>query len=205
MTKVKNQSTLTIVYKSLNSLIAYARNARMHSDEQVGQIVASINEYGWTNPILIDENEEVIAGHGRLLAAEQLFVDEVPTITLSGLSEQQKKAYRLADNKLPLNAGWDDQLLKLELSDLLDSGFNIELTGFSHAEVDTLLADVSEISFEREEDSAGVDLSYLSFARKRIPLTEIEEAGLLNALNDYVEKNGSYFGFVSSLMGGEDA
>lgn len=138
MTKAKNQSTLAIVYKSLNSLIAYARNARTHSDEQVSQIVASINEYGWTNPVLIDENEEVIAGHGRLLAAEKLFVDEVPTITLSGLSEQQKKAYRLADNKLPLNAGWDDELLKLELSDLLDSGFDIDLTGFSQSEIDEL-------------------------------------------------------------------
>lgn len=138
MTKGKNQSTLSIVYKTRESLMAYARNARTHSEEQVRQIVASISEYGWTNPVLIDENEEVIAGHGRLLAAEQLFVDEVPTITLSGLSEQQKKAYRLADNKLPLNAGWDDELLKLELSDLLDSGFDIDLTGFSQAEIDEI-------------------------------------------------------------------
>lgn len=140
MTKVKDRATLSIVYKSLSSLIAYARNSRTHSDEQVSQIIASISEYGWTNPILIDESEEVIAGHGRLLAAERLYVDEVPTITLSGLSEQQKKAYRLADNKLPLNAGWDEELLKLELSDLLDGGFDIELTGFNQSEIDDLFS-----------------------------------------------------------------
>lgn len=140
MTKVKDRATLSIVYKSLSSLIAYSRNSRTHSDEQVSQIIASISEYGWTNPILIDENEEVIAGHGRLLAAERLHVDEVPTITLSGLSEQQKKAYRLADNKLPLNAGWDEELLKLELSDLLDGGFDIELTGFNQSEIDELFS-----------------------------------------------------------------
>nr|WP_049235559.1 DNA methyltransferase [Serratia marcescens] len=148
MTKGKNQSTLSIVYKTRESLMAYARNARTHSEEQVRQIVASISEYGWTNPVLIDENEEVIAGHGRLLAAEQLFVDEVPTITLSGLSEQQKKAYRLADNKLPLNAGWDDELLKLELSDLLDSGFDIDLTGFSQAEIDEIFTVVDVLPGE---------------------------------------------------------
>lgn len=159
MTKGKNQSTLSIVYKTRESLMAYARNARTHSEEQVRQIVASISEYGWTNPVLIDENEEVIAGHGRLLAAEQLFVDEVPTITLSGLSEQQKKAYRLADNKLPLNAGWDDELLKLELSDLLDSGFDIDLTGFSQAEIDEIFT-VDEV-FPGESKAGNLTEKFL--------------------------------------------
>ncbi|PVZ86720.1 nuclease [Serratia sp. S1B] len=205
MTKVKNQVKLEIAYKPLDSLITYARNARTHSDQQVDQLVNSIEEFGWTNPVLIDETGEIIAGHGRVMAAEILVMAEVPCIVLSGLNEQQKQAYRLADNKLPLNAGWDVELLKLEISDLLDSGFDIGLAGFTDTEVDTLLADVSEISFEREEDSTGVDISYLSFSRKRIPLTEIEEAGLLSALNEYVDRNGSYFGFVSSLIGGEDA
>lgn len=139
MTIVKNQSSLVIVYKSLNSLISYAKNTRIHSDEQVKQIIASIGEYGWTNPVLIDERGEIIAGHGRILAAEQSGIEQVPTITLCGLSESKKKAYRLADNKLPLNAGWDQDLLTLELSDLLAENFDLGLTGFSSDEIDQML------------------------------------------------------------------
>ncbi|CNF14768.1 ParB family protein [Yersinia bercovieri] len=139
MTIVKNQSSLVIVYKSLNSLISYAKNTRIHSDEQVKQIIASIGEYGWTNPVLIDERGEIIAGHGRILAAEQSGIEQVPTITLCGLSESQKKAYRIADNKLPLNAGWDQDLLTLELSDLLAENFDLGLTGFSSEEIDQML------------------------------------------------------------------
>ncbi|AHM74524.1 ParB/Srx family N-terminal domain-containing protein [Yersinia hibernica] len=139
MTIVKNQSSLVIVYKSLNSLISYAKNTRIHSDEQVKQIIASIGEYGWTNPVLIDERGEIIAGHGRILAAEQSGIEQVPTITLCGLSESQKKAYRIADNKLPLNAGWDQELLTLELGDLLAENFDLSLTGFSSEEIDKML------------------------------------------------------------------
>lgn len=139
MTIVKNQSSLVIVYKSLNSLISYAKNTRIHSDEQVKQIIASIGEYGWTNPVLIDEGGEIIAGHGRILAAEQSGIEQVPTITLCGLSESQKKAYRIADNKLPLNAGWDQELLTLELGDLLAENFDLSLTGFSSEEIDQML------------------------------------------------------------------
>lgn len=139
MTIVKNQSSLVIVYKSLNSLICYAKNTRIHSDEQVKQIIASIREYGWTNPVLIDEEGEIIAGHGRILAAEQSGIEQVPTITLCGLSELQKKAYRIADNKLPLNAGWDQELLTLELGDLLAENFDLSLTGFSSEEIDQML------------------------------------------------------------------
>ncbi|OWF74676.1 chromosome partitioning protein ParB [Yersinia frederiksenii] len=139
MTIVKNQSSLVIVYKSLNSLISYVKNTRIHSDEQVKQIIASIGEYGWTNPVLIDERGEIIAGHGRILAAEQSGIELVPTITLCGLSESQKKAYRIADNKLPLNAGWDQELLTLELGDLLAENFDLGLTGFSSDEIDQML------------------------------------------------------------------
>lgn len=148
MAKEKRHAGLEIVYKSLNALSAYASNARTHTDEQVKQIIASIQEYGWTNPVLVDECGEVIAGHGRLLAAEQLLLDEVPTITLAGLNEQQKKAYRLADNKLPLNAGWDEEMLKLELSDLLDDGFNLDLTGFTPSEIDTIFNDENTLPGE---------------------------------------------------------
>ncbi|HDR2706217.1 TPA: ParB N-terminal domain-containing protein [Enterobacter mori] len=101
---------LKIVYRPLKELTPYARNARTHSGEQVAQLVASIEEFGWTNPVLIDENGEIIAGHGRVLAAEAIDIVSVPTIKLMGLTEKQKRAYRLADNRLPLNAGWDTHL-----------------------------------------------------------------------------------------------
>lgn len=139
MTIEKNQKRLEIVYKPLNSLIVYVKNARTHSTDQVNAITASIKQYGWTNPVLIDEKGEVIAGHGRLLAAEQLNAKEVPTIILVGLTETEKKAYRLADNKLPLNAGWDQELLTLELGDLLADNFDLSLTGFSSEEIDQML------------------------------------------------------------------
>ena len=99
---------LKIVYRPLQELSPYAHNARTHSTEQVAQLVESIKQFGWTNPVLIDEKGEIIAGHGRVMAAEMLKMDSVPVIVLSGLTDEQKKAYRLADNRLPMNAGWDD-------------------------------------------------------------------------------------------------
>jgi len=139
MTTVKKQEKLAIVYKSLNSMMIYAKNARTHSTEQVEKIIGSIKKYGWTNPILLDESGQVIAGHGRLLAAEKIGFDPVPTITLFGLTDAEKKAYRLADNKLPLDAGWDIDLLTMELGDLLAEGFDLTLTGFSAEEIDNML------------------------------------------------------------------
>lgn len=116
----------------------------LHSDVQISQIAESIKNFGWTNPVLIDEVGEIIAGHGRLVAAEMLGIDEIPAITLKGLTEAQKRAYRLADNKIPLGAGWDSELLKIEISDLLDADFDIQLTGFSLDEIDNLLVDITE-------------------------------------------------------------
>ncbi len=112
-------------------LTPYANNARTHSDEQVSQIAQSITEFGFTNPVLIDKQGGIIAGHGRLLAAIELGLSEVPTITLTGLSELQKRAYVLADNKIAENAGWNDALLKVELDALELSGFDIDFLGFS--------------------------------------------------------------------------
>ncbi|MFC0225669.1 ParB/Srx family N-terminal domain-containing protein [Serratia aquatilis] len=139
MTTGKYQKNLSIVYRSLKSLVIYAKNARTHSEEQIEKIVSSIKKFGWTNPILLDEAGEVIAGHGRILAAEKIGFDPVPTITLSGLTEAEKKAYRLADNKLPLHAGWDLDLLTMELDDLLSEKFDLSLTGFSVEEIDQML------------------------------------------------------------------
>jgi len=123
----------------IDALAPFARNARTHSDAQVAQIAASIREFGWTNPILVDGNNGVIAGHGRLLAARKLGLTEVPVIELAHLSETQKRAYVIADNRLALSAGWDDDLLRVELADLRDDGFDLALTGFDVDEIDTLL------------------------------------------------------------------
>lgn len=129
---------MEIVYKKVNNLIPYINNSRTHSEEQVNQIVASINEFGFTNPLLIDEKNNIIAGHGRLLASKKLKMEEVPCIILSGLTEAQKKAYIIADNKMALNAGWDEELLKIELENLKELDFNLELTGFDADELDDL-------------------------------------------------------------------
>jgi len=123
----------------LDALIPYARNSRTHSDAQVAQIAASIKEFGFTNPVLIDETGSIIAGHGRVMAARKLAITDIPSIRLTHLTEAQKKAYVIADNKLALNAGWDDEMLAVELTDLKDMDFNLDLTGFSAEEIDTLL------------------------------------------------------------------
>ncbi len=126
---------LAVEYRALDSLTGYARNARTHSDEQVAEIAGSIREFGWTNPILVDGDNGIIAGHGRLLAARKLGLTAVPVIELADLSPVQKRAYILADNKLALNAGWDNDLLALELGDLRDAGVELGLTGFTGVEV----------------------------------------------------------------------
>jgi DNA modification methylase len=124
---------------SVESLVPYVNNARTHSDEQVAQIAASIKEFGWTTPLLVDGESGILAGHGRLAAARKLGLTEVPVIELSHLSPQQKKAYILADNRLALNAGWDEDLLKLELSALAELDFDLDLIGFTDKELDALL------------------------------------------------------------------
>lgn len=127
--------------RDVSELIPYARNARIHSEAQVAQIAASIKEWGWTTPVLIDENGGIIAGHGRVLAARKLKLDQVPVMTAWGWSEAQKRAYVLADNQLALNAGWDVDLLKVEIGDLKGEGFDLGLMGFDAGFLDTLMAD----------------------------------------------------------------
>jgi DNA modification methylase len=123
---------------SIERLIPYAKNARTHSDAQIAQIAASIREWGWTTPVLVDEAGTIIAGHGRLLAAQRLQMTEVPVMVASGWTDAQKRAYVLADNKLALNAGWDNELLGLELADLKGLDFDLDLTGFSPDEIAAL-------------------------------------------------------------------
>jgi len=129
--------------RPVSGLVPYARNARTHSPEQVAQIAASIREWGWTVPVLVDETGGIIAGHGRVLAAQKLGIAEIPVMVAAGWTEAQKRAYVLADNKLALNAGWDNELLKVELQDLQSLGFEVPLIGFGEDELAALLADKS--------------------------------------------------------------
>ena len=137
--QIKSPKQMQVQQLKVEDLIPYVNNSRKHSDEQVAQIAASIKEFGWTNPILIDGEKGIIAGHGRLLAARKLGMGKVPVIELTHLSEAQKKALVIADNKLALNSDWDEELLKIEFQDLLEGGFNINLTGFDETTVEDYL------------------------------------------------------------------
>lgn len=132
-------SQLQIIYKEVKDLIPYVNNARTHSDDQVSQLAASIKEFGWTNPILVDGENGIVAGHGRVMAARKLNLESVPTIELSGLTDAQRRAYVLADNKLAMNAGWDTNLLSIELADLKDLDVDLSLLGFDDDELVDLL------------------------------------------------------------------
>ena len=129
----------------------FARNARVHSEAQVKQLAAAITEWGWTNPVLIEPDGGIIAGHGRVLAAQQLGMEKIPTITIAGLTDAQRRALVIADNKLAMNAGWDAAMLKVELLDLQSEGFAIDLIGFGAEEIGAL-----SLEIERgETDVAG--------------------------------------------------
>ena len=136
----------------VEKLIPYVKNSRTHSDGQVAQIAASIKEFGWTNPILVDGESGVIAGHGRLLAARKLGQKEVPVIELAHMTESQKRAYVIADNQLAMNAGWDTTLLSLELADLKEQGFEMDVLGFDPKELDKLL-ELEQIDGLTDEDA----------------------------------------------------
>lgn len=156
---------LQVTMRPLASLIPYARNARTHSPAQVKQIAGSIIEFGWTNPVLIDGENGIIAGHGRVLAAELLKRTEVPCIELAHLSETQKRAYILADNKLALNAGWDEAMLAVELDELKALDFDMELIGFTDEEMANLrFAGLGES--ERDPATAPGELDQKTYTAK---------------------------------------
>jgi len=147
-----------INWRKTDDLIPYALKARVHSDEQVAQIAASISEFGWTNPILLDGDNGVIAGHGRLMAARKLEHKEVPTIDLHGLTDAQKRAYIIADNKTALNASWDFDMLTVEFEQLASVDFDLALTGFDDGEVQDITA-IGNANFEpgTEDDQGQLD------------------------------------------------
>lgn len=144
-------NNLQVEYRPLDALVPYANNARTHSDEQVAQIAASIAAFGFVNPVLVDERGVIIAGHGRLAAARMLGMTEVPVIELAHLTETQRKALIIADNRIALNAGWDDELLKLELESLKAEDFDLDILGFDPTEIDDLLFADAEESSEADE------------------------------------------------------
>ena len=164
--------------RKVDALIPYARNARTHSDEQVAQIAASIKEWGWTVPILIDEDGGIIAGHGRVMAARKLGLDEVPVMVAAGWSEAQKRAYVLADNKLALNAGWDLKMLGGELKGLAELGFDCELTGFSGVELESLLdgAAVQETDLPDLADGDRAPFQQMTFTLHDEQAEQVTEA-----------------------------
>jgi len=146
---------MKITQKKVTELIPYVNNSRTHSDEQVAQIAASIKEFGWTNPILVDGSNGIIAGHGRLLAARKLGFKEVPTIELADLTDTQRKAYIIADNKLALNADWDKEILSIELGTLQGINFNIDLLGFDAIELSDLFDEQIKVP---ESSSEEIDI-----------------------------------------------
>lgn len=143
--------TLKVESRSVADLIPYAANSRTHSDAQVAQIAASIREFGWTNPILIDGEGTIIAGHGRLMAARKLGLDEVPAIVLDHLSKAQQRALVIADNQLALNAGWDMEMLKAEIDALNFDGFELDLLGFSDTDLAKILGQEAEKIIQEKE------------------------------------------------------
>jgi ParB-like chromosome segregation protein Spo0J len=173
----------------ISKLIPYARNARTHSDEQVGQIAASIKEWGWTTPVLVDEQGGIIAGHGRTLAAQKLGMTEVPVMVAKGWSDAKKRAYVLADNKLALNAGWDNEMLALELGEIGELGFNLDLTGFSADFIAELTqVQVPELGLlpdEKLENFLNGDTKIL-----RLAYDEQEFESIINALKQLQGKTG---------------
>ncbi len=149
--------TLRVEYRKVETLIPFARNPRTHSEAQVAKIAASIVEFGWTNPILVDGDQGIIAGHGRLAAARKLGLGEVPVIELAHLTPAQKRAYVIADNRLALDAGWDEEMLALELAELSEAGYDLALTGFADDEIEALLADAEEGTADESPADADDD------------------------------------------------
>lgn len=174
MTKLK------ITYKKTTQLIPYAKNARTHSEAQIGQIAASIKEFGFTQPVLLDGANGIIAGHGRVLAALKLDLDQVPTIELEHLSPTQKQAYIIADNKLALNSSWDDQLLALEVEELKAVDFDLSLIGFHSFELPDLEGDQPETEDAPEDDELNFTIQY-------------------NIIFDHEEQQNDWYTFVKYL------
>jgi DNA modification methylase len=196
-------NTLNVEYRKVEALIPYARNPRTHSDAQIAKIAASIVEFGWTNPILVDGASGIIAGHGRLAAARKLGLAEVPVIELAHLSAAQKRAYVIADNRLALDAGWDEEMLALELAELTDAGYDLALTGFEDAELRDLLASAEVSDTGEQQDDAADDADDVPQA----PATPVSRVGDVWAIGAHrlICGDATDPAVVATLMQGEVA
>ena len=195
MEKTIMTEKLKIHYKNIEDLIPYARNSRMHNETQVAQIAASIKEFGWRNPVLVDGNNGIIAGHGRVLAARKLGITEIPTIDCSDMSEAQRRAYVIADNKIAINAEWDAEMLMLEIDDLKLQGFDINLLAFDPSElqgvkeIDYSILDEDDVSDKLDDMIAGV--------RKAIQIEfEPEHYEEAQELVKFWRNEGAYIGYM---------
>lgn len=180
-------------------LIPAAMNAKLHSDGQVAQIAASIREFGFTNPILIDGENNIIAGHGRVLAARKLSLEQVPCIRLTHLAESQRRAYMIADNRLSeIGGGWDWELLRAEMDYLADIGdIDINLTGFDAGDIPS--NDLEPFGVGGDEQR-GQGMNYLAFGDKKVPMSDEELAGMMALLQKHVTETGQPFGFASTIL-----
>jgi ParB-like chromosome segregation protein Spo0J len=190
MKEEKMAKQLAIKYKKTEELIPYALNSRTHSEAQVAQIAASIREFGFTNPILLDGENGILAGHGRVMAARVLALDAVPTIEISNLTDGQKKAYVITDNKLALNAGWDDEILKLELQSLNDS--HQMLTGFDASELNILFNGWQPEIDVKEKDGTNLDGITRTI---KISVSQDEETMALEAITNALDSAGVEYEF----------
>lgn len=187
-----------IEMKKTAELVHYIGNSRTHSKEQILKIGLSIKEFGFTNPILIDSGNNIIAGHGRLMAAIEQELEEIPCLIIDYMTEAQKKAYVIADNRLALDAGWDKDLLKLEMLDLKNIfDFDLKLSGFGIGEIEAILAD--EIILE-PEDVKKEKVAVLKFGDIKVPMTDAELNGIISFYEEYMREYENPMGFVAELI-----
>jgi DNA modification methylase len=198
---------LNVEYRKVETLIPYARNPRTHTETRIAKIAASIVEYGWTNPILVDGGNGIIAGHGRLAAAHKLGLAEVPVIELAHLSAAQKCALVLADNRLALDAGWDEEMLALELAELSEAGYALALTGFEDGELNDLLALAGDEAEEPDADAQDEEAADDADDVPEVPATPVSRAGDVWAIGAHrlICGDTADADVVSTLMAGERA
>ena len=189
-------SDLEVKYLSINDLVPYANNPRTHTDNQVTQVASSIKEFGFNNPILIDEGKGVIAGHGRLAAAKKLGLETVPTITLTGLTEAQRKAYVIADNKLTENSRWDYDLLSIEIERLKELDFELSELGFSEVELEGICNSEPDMSILAELDDEELD-QFEGDVKRAIQIEfESEHYNEAQELIKFWRENEAYVGYI---------
>jgi hypothetical protein len=172
----KMQNDVQVERVETGKLVPYARNARTHSEAQVQQIAGSIREFGFTNPVLIDDENGIIAGHGRVLAAQLLGLADVPCIRLSHLNETQRRAYVLADNRIALNSGWDDAMLAIELAELQIDGIDLGALGFDDDDLTALGVGVDEIAFPELASGPKGDFEQVAFSMHTVQAAEVRRA-----------------------------